>query len=80
MNMTDDFNTNQEDYSFLLENMDNEIEIVVEDFIELDLKELADLFIRGFRIRAHTISNSYREVDCRRRNKKSEKNRRTVNN
>ena len=35
-------------YSFLLENMDNEIEIVVEDFIELDLKELADLFIRGF--------------------------------
>ena len=39
MDMTDDFNINQEDYSFLLENIDNEIEIVMEDFIQLDLKE-----------------------------------------
>ena len=30
--MTDDFSINQEDYSFLLENIDNEIEVVVEDF------------------------------------------------
>ncbi|XP_065670896.1 uncharacterized protein LOC136089094 [Hydra vulgaris] len=44
MNMSDEFNINQEDYSFLLENVDSEIEIVVEDFIELDLDELADFF------------------------------------
>ena len=48
--MTDDFNINQEDYSLLLENIDNEIEIVVEDFIRLDLKELADLLSEDFEL------------------------------
>ena len=48
--MTDDFNNNQEDYSLLLENIDNEIKIVVQDFIELDLKELADLLSEDFEL------------------------------
>ena len=48
--MTDDFNINQDDYSFLLENIDNEIEIVVEDFIQLDLKELSDLLSEDFEL------------------------------
>ena len=50
MDMTDDFNINQEDYSFLLEIIDNEIEIVVEDFIQLDFKELADLLSEDFEL------------------------------
>ncbi|XP_065683665.1 uncharacterized protein LOC124809816 [Hydra vulgaris] len=44
MNITDDFNINQEDYSYLLENIDSEIEIVVDDFMEVDLNELVDFF------------------------------------
>ena len=46
--MTDDFNINREDFSFLLENIKNKIETVVEDFIELDLKELAKLLSEDF--------------------------------
>ena len=36
--------------TFLLENIDNEVEIVVEDFIQLDLKELADLLSEDFEL------------------------------
>ena len=76
--MTDDFNINQEDYSLLLENIDNEIEIVVEDFIRLDLKELADLLSEDFELELIPSAIPTEKSTAEEEIKKLGKNRRKV--